>query len=229
MKKKIDFKNILILTLAYIVGCITSFILLYHKDISIKDIQLLLSHDTYVDEIDTNITQTAQIEPPVEVVEPITADICVDVSGAVKNAGVYCMKDGSRIVDALKKAGGFVNDSAYKYISMNINLSAKLQDNSKLYIPYIKDLYCESIEFELPQKIERVIQPIEVPTEEEETTTCVNINSASKDGLDSLPGIGPSTAQKIIDARPFTSIEDIKNVSGIGDSTYEEIKELICV
>lgn len=58
---------------------------------------------------------------------------------------------------------------------------------------------------------------------------CVNINTATLDELDGLQGIGASTAQKIIDARPYSEIEDIKNVSGIGDSKYEQIKNEICI
>jgi competence protein ComEA len=231
VEKKINFKNISVLVLTYLFGCISSFILLYRKDISIKDIQLLLSKDTYIEDVQvTELTNDTQ-EVVETVTEPIQApeSICVDVSGAVKNPGVYCLEEGSLMVDALKKAGGFVAEAGYKYISMNLNLSSKLKSSSKIYIPYIKDLYCETVEFELPSKIVKVIQPIETEVEEEGTPACININSATKEQLDSLPGVGPSTAQKIIDARPFTSIEGIKNVSGIGDSTYNEIKEKICI
>lgn len=65
--------------------------------------------------------------------------------------------------------------------------------------------------------------------ETDQGISCININSASIDELDSLPGIGQSTAQKIIDARPFSSVEGLLDVSGIGDSKYESIKDLVCI
>lgn len=231
MEKKINLKNISILIGTYLLGCISSFILLYRKDISIKDIQLLLSKDTYVEDTQSFQEELGPVVKEDAIIEPVKAptSVCVDVSGAVKNPGVYCLEEGTLVVDALKKAGGFISEAGYKYISMNLNLSAKLQANAKIYIPYIKDLYCETVEFELPSKIVKVIQPIETEDEEEETPACININSATKDQLDLLPGIGPSTAQKIIDARPFNSIDEIKNVSGIGDSIYSEIEVLICI
>ena len=61
------------------------------------------------------------------------------------------------------------------------------------------------------------------------TQSCININTATKDQLTTLDGVGESTAQKIIDARPFSTIEDILNVSGIGESTYAKFKDDICV
>ena len=62
-----------------------------------------------------------------------------------------------------------------------------------------------------------------------DSTECTNINSASMEELDALTGIGPSTAQKIIDGRPYQKIEDLLNVSGIGDATFAKFKDIICV
>ena len=163
-------------------------------------------------------------------------NIFVDISGAVKAPGVYCFYDGDRVVDAVKKAGGFIQTSSLQYIYRSINLSKKLSDSQKIYIPSTKELLCELKPFTLKE------EEIAPPDEEEGNTTglntnenteteieCVNINTASITELDSLDGIGPSTAQKIIDNRPYSSTSDILDVSGIGDATYQKFKDNICI
>ena len=182
-----------------------------------------------------SVYQVEHTECPVEE-EPTKCSIFVDVSGAVKNPGVYCFDPGQRVVDAVERAGGFVTTTSLPYVYRNLNLAKELINSQKIYVPSNSELLCELKEFTL--KEEEVISgntennTTGQTTQEEKQQAekeCVNINTATIAELDSLGGVGLSTAQKIIDNRPYNSVEDILNVSGIGDATYEKFKDNICV
>lgn len=171
-----------------------------------------------------------------------TCSLYVDTSGAVKQPGVFCLEEGSMVIDAITKAGGFTNTAAYRFVSRRINLSQKLVNNQKIYIPFEEEMECKILSF-LPQtkQVEIMISNTSttpLPTSEIEQNTdagtengsnCVNINNDSLEKLDSLPGIGAVMAQKIIDGRPYEKVEDLLNVSGIGESLFSKIKELVCI
>jgi len=171
------------------------------------------------------------IESETNVSLPVSqCSITVDIAGAVNNPGVYCFKDGSKIVDVVKKAEGFDKEVAYKYVSMKINLSELITDHQKIYIPFKEDVYCEIKSLQYINEEESSSQQTESSNNTSDSTqTCINLNTATKDQLITLNGIGESTAQKIIDARPFDKVEDILNVSGIGELTYNKFKDDICV
>jgi competence protein ComEA len=171
------------------------------------------------------------IESETNVSLPISeCSITVDIAGAVNEPGVYCFKDGSKIVDVVKRAEGFDKDVAYKYVSMKINLSELITDYQKIYIPFKEDVYCEIKNIQYVDNQESSSQQTEETNNTSDSTqTCINLNTATKDQLTTLSGVGESTAQKIIDARPFEKPEDILNVSGIGESTYDKFKDDICV
>lgn len=156
--------------------------------------------------------------------------IVVDIAGAVNSPGVYCFKEGAKIVDVVERAQGFAKDVAYKYVSMKMNLSDLITNHQKLYIPFEEDVYCEVKNLQYMDIKEAPKQEV-VPNnnQSDSTQTCININSATKERLISLNGVGESTAQKIIDGRPYSKIEDILNVSGIGQATYDKFKNEICV
>lgn len=169
--------------------------------------------------------------------------IYVDVSGALKEPGVYCMPKDALIIDAVNKAGGFTNEVAYRFVSRKINLAQKIVENQKIYFPFEKEMDCKILSF-LPEaeKVEIIVNNSVGDIGENTTTSssessssggnsekCININNASLEELDSLTGIGPSTAQKIIDGRPYEKIEDILNVSGIGESSFAKFREKICI
>lgn len=122
--------------------------------------------------------------------------ITVHVAGCVENEGVYQMKENSRVEDAIQQAGGLTSDANTK----SINLAQKIQDGQKIYIPSV---------------IEKEIT-MESNTPEAQGDEKVNINQATQTELETLPGIGPSTALKIMDYRKengwFKTIEDLKNV-----------------
>ncbi len=139
----------------------------------------------------------------------------VDISGEVKNPGVYQVKKGTRLVDLIEKAGGLTQKANLDAI----NQASFVEDGSKIIIPS-KDGSSES-SGETGETSSGIT-----------ATGKVNINQASQDELMTLPGVGAVIAQRIIEYRSanrFGSIEDIKNVKGIGDATYEKLKDLIAV
>ena len=159
----------------------------------------------------------------------IAEPIIVHITGAVKTWGVIELEAGARIIDAVNKAGGFTEDAD----SAKVNLAYVLSDGVKIYIPNKSE---ESSAVTIKEYIteesgDNVI--VEEEQMKDSIDSLVNINKATQTELESLPGIGPSTAMKIISYRQeqgfFNNIEDIKNVSGIGDSKFESIKDLICV
>lgn len=171
-----------------------------------------------------------KMESLAEDAENMEEIIMVHITGEVKNWGVIELPQGSRIIDAVNKAGGFTDDADVEAV----NLAYVLSDGIKVYIPSKNE---EKIgEFTTEEYItadsgDNVITGGEKM--EEKKNDLVNINKATQTELETLPGIGPSTALKIISYRNengvFLSIEDIKNVSGIGDSKFESIRDLICV
>jgi competence protein ComEA len=146
---------------------------------------------------------------------PTDKPIVVHVTGAVPRPGVYALPQGARIQDAISAAGGFLAEAN----KANINLAQMLEDGEKIDIAYI-----EGASPVLATPLPEVVAT---------TTELIDINTASIAELDTLPGIGPTTAQRIIDYRtqngPFLNIEDIINVSGIGPASYERFKDLITV
>lgn len=158
--------------------------------------------------------------------EHVAEKIIVHITGAIQNAGVIELEKGSRIIDAVNEAGGFTETADTE----KINLAYELKDGVKIYIPNIND------EESANSKEYITDSSGSLPTIEENKTEkilLININKASQSELESLPGIGPSIALKIILYRQengnFLQIEDIKNVQGIGESKFENIKQFICI
>ena len=161
----------------------------------------------------------------------------VYITGEVKNPGIYELEENSRIKDVIEKAGGLKETADIT----DINLATILQDEDKITIP-TKDKKMEE-----KQNTERIQSNKQSKTTEKSQNTTsistnttgknqntkVNINTATQTELETLPGIGPSTASKIVSYRKengkFKSIEEIKKVNGIGESKYKKIKELIKV
>jgi len=146
---------------------------------------------------------------------PTEKPVIVYITGAVPRPGVYALPKNARVQDAISAAGGFLAEAE----KSQINLAALLEDGEKLDIPYLEGA--------------SPVLATPVPDVVTSTTELININTASIAELDALPGIGPTTAQKIVEYReqtgPFINTEDIINVSGIGPGTYERIKDLITV
>lgn len=179
------------------------------------------------------------LEETEEVTKEEDTKIIVHVSGAVNKEGIVELEENSRISDAIDKAEGLKENADTK----NINLAFKLEDGMKIYIPTIGESIAENEVNENNNMIDEnskyvtsesgVAQEENNGQTEEKKSEKVNINKATQTELEGLPGIGPATAIKIINYRnengKFKNIEDIKEVSGIGDAKYENIKDLICV
>lgn len=164
--------------------------------------------------------------------------IYVDIKGAVKNPGVYKLKDNSRVIDAINIAGGLIKNSNTVY--MNLSKILKDTDVVKVYTnSEVEEAFKEEkIEIVEPCICEEVIcdlntnEDVENSDDKEESVK-ININSASILQLDSLNGIGEAKAKAILEYRNtngnFIKIEDIMNVPGISESLFEKIKDFITV
>lgn len=146
--------------------------------------------------------------------------IYVDVSGAVNNPGVYLLESANRIQDALLAAGGLSANADWLRVSQTINLAAKLTDGTKLYIPTTGEQFMTS------QDIQNGGEQTSVMVANAGT---ININQASENELDSLPGIGEITAGKIIKNRPYQSINELVEKKVVGTNVFEKIKDKISI
>ncbi len=165
----------------------------------------------------------------------------VDIKGYVKNPGVYEVEEGARINDVIRLAGGLKKDGTTE----NINLSKKIIDEAMIVISSKADLKkATSCPTEATSKQNSTVENnetsfgVDTPsvTEVAPTTspqnTKISLNTATKEELMTLSGIGEKTAEKIIEYRTnekFVTIEDIKKVSGIGDALFEKIKDFITI
>ena len=147
--------------------------------------------------------------------------ITVYVSVAVNKPGIVTLNEGDRLAKAVEKVGGTT-----KKADLNgINMAIKLQDEMHYIVPRIGEVVKDSAS--------EVVSEGNFNQAESSKTSQININTATIEELDKLPGVGEATANKIVNHRSengeFKSIEEIKNVNGIGDKKFEEMKNLICV
>lgn len=179
---------------------------------------------------------SASAKEKVDISKNDSTTVYVDIKGAINNPGVYEMSSDSRIIDVIKEAGDLTEEADTSIL----NLSKKVEDEMYIII-YTKEEMVSYKEKLIPNKtiVKEVEKKIVCPDEENDACltsntssigTKININTASKEELESLPSIGKTKAESIIKYREnnkFNSIEDIKNVNGIGDSLYEKIKDNI--
>ena len=139
----------------------------------------------------------------------------VHVQGEVKKPGIVEIEENSRVIDAIEKAGGLTEKANLR----NINLAEKVIDGTKIYIP--NDL----------EEERNIEENIENKKKDENKEIKVNINNATQTELESIPGIGPTTARKIIEYRKengkFKSIEGLKEISGIGENKLKNMAKYI--
>lgn len=158
-------------------------------------------------------------EPILLSAPPNPAPWVVHVEGAVSRPGVYELSAGSRVRDAIDLAGGFLPQAD----GGKLNLAAFLEDGGRILVPEKQEQAAASSMLAGQSPGQRENLPVEL----------ININTADAARLEELPGIGPVTAQKIIDYRntegAFAAIADIQEVSGIGPVTFERIKNMITV
>ncbi|MDR2458436.1 MAG: helix-hairpin-helix domain-containing protein [Clostridiales Family XIII bacterium] len=163
-------------------------------------------------EKETVISTTSKEIDKIETTDEVETktEIFIDVQGEVKNPGVYAIVENSRIFEIIKKAGGLKKGADIS----NINRAKVLIDGEKIYIP---------------KKSETNNGTGTMETE----NNLININTATSTELQEINGVGPATAEKIITYREqeggFKKLEDLLNVSGIGEKTFEKLKAFVCI
>ena len=138
--------------------------------------------------------------------------IAFDIEGAIENPGVYNLPQDARMQDILVASGGLSVNADRDWVSKNLNMAQRLEDGGKVYIPRVGET--ESIKGNTGTDLAR---------------GQININTATIQDLDSLPGIGVVTAQKIIDGRPYQAVNDLVSKKIVNSKVFEKIKEKISV
>lgn len=144
----------------------------------------------------------------------------VDVEGAVASPGLYLVSADARVNDAVAAAGGMTSDADRQ----RVNLAQKVEDGMQVYVPSRE---------EAPAATGTTTTGAGQASSSGASKGKVNLNTASVEELQTLSGIGPSLSQRIIDYRqangPFKSVDDLRKVSGIGDTRFKSLKDLVCV
>ncbi len=165
--------------------------------------------------------------------EETAAEILVHVSGAVHNPGVIRLQEGARVYQAVELAGGMTDDAD----SLSINLARALRDEERIHVLRKGETPLPGGSADSPDTLghgPRSFSGSSDPGGLSDTSDdLININTADSDTLQTLTGVGPSTAAKIIEYRqrygPFRAPEQLKEVSGIGEKTYGRLRDRICI
>ena len=205
-----------------IIGVIVAFLIMFiiYKNVETRD---------YIEQDDSQMmvqnTDEKSQNKDNQIKESIE-QIIVHIAGEVNAPGIVSLNEGGRIEDAIKLAGGLTENADIS----NVNLAYVLDDGVKIIIPK-KGTENESEEIIKEDAGKGII--LEDGFEVGKKIELININKATQEELEKLSGVGASLAEKIIDYRnkngKFSNIEDIKNVSGIGESKFNSIKDFICV
>jgi competence protein ComEA len=162
------------------------------------------------------IMEDEEVEKQAEPIQE-TVNIIVDVKGQVKTPGVYTSSQGERVIDVINRAGGLTENAD----ESRVNFAEHVQDAMVIYIPAKGEDGSEIIGS--PSNLNNGGS----------SQTKINLNKANETELQNLPGIGPSKAAAILEYRekngPFKRVEDLKEISGIGDKTFEKLKDIISV
>ena len=223
-----------ILLIIMLVEFVYLFYILDDKKDVIKEENKTILNDKTIEKTKENITSTGTIY--------------VDIKGNVLNPGVYTLDSGSRVIDVVTQAGGFIEGANTRFINLSkvlndgdvivIYSNAEIEEAKKSKIIYVETpCICEEVKNDacITQNVE--VEEPNIPDNavipEDNNNGKININTATSEELQTLSGIGESKAQAIIDYRntngPFNSIEEIVNVSGISENLFAKIKEDITV
>lgn len=223
MLENMDKKKIIIIIVICIILIVGSVWYLMQNNLDGEDM-------IFEDEWEDNNQNVSNIAVEVNEIIEEKVKIVVDISGQVVSPGVITLDEGARIIDAINTAGGTTKDADLS----KVNLAYILSDAQKIYIPSINDK--ENSTYISKESGEGVVisgSSNENNSKNEGENLMININTANEDELQKLPGIGSSIASRIVAYRKengkFNTIEDIKNVSGIGDSKFNNIKNNIYV
>jgi len=158
--------------------------------------------------------------------------IFVDVSGAVMNPNIYKATLRSRLKDVLIMAGGLSANANRDFFYRNFNLASYVYGQEKIYIPHNYEIW-QGI-FTEPHRIIDFTKPVKLTDKiidnyQTNTDNLVNINTATSNELDALPGIGPTTAQKIISNRPYVSVQELLDKKAVSKNVFSKIKDKVKV
>ena len=160
-----------------------------------------------------------KVYPKESLVDPKTTVLKVDVSGAVNTPGVYTLVPDSRMEDLVVLAGGFTNLVNKEFVAKSLNLSQKVTDGMKVYIPF---------EGEETSTV-KIAATTSTNTLAASTTNSalIGLNTATDSLLDTLPGVGPATIKKLVDGRPYSDINELLSKKVVGKATFDKIKDLV--
>ncbi len=206
LKKLKKFKvELFLLITAFFIAIISVVVYIYNnKNLSIKD-------------------ETVQES----VLSASSSRMVVDIAGAVESPGVYEATPGARLKDILIQAGGLSKEAEREYIARNFNLAKRVTDQEKIYVPSRTEI--ASGIFTEPQKILDYTSPAEKENSvvRNSNSQKININRATLDELNTLAGVGKMTAEKMIQNRPYKSVEELVSKKVVNKGVYEKIKNLI--
>ena len=155
--------------------------------------------------------------------------IYVYIAGSVHSPGVYPLPDGARLYQALDAAGGLTDTAQRDFIERNINLAAQLKDTDKVYFPSIAEV-TQGIYVENSKQILHVTEVSPSSSSDpanQNVTELISLNDGTQQQIESLSGVGPITAQRIIAARPYTQIEDLVGRGIVKQAFFDKIKAQI--
>lgn len=138
--------------------------------------------------------------------------LLIDVAGAVVKPGVYEIAQNGRYGMALEAAGGLAEGADQDFVAKNLNMAEKVKDGQKIYIPYKND---------------QTLNSNDQVNSNHQNSNKININSASQSELESLSGIGPATAKKVIENRPYSDIKDLVDKKVLGQKVFDQISDQI--
>lgn len=162
----------------------------------------------------------------------INHNIIIDIAGAVVKPGVYEVSSSARLQDALNLAQGLTEEADKIFFSRNFNRARLLSDQEKIYIPFSWEINtgifvenARTLDYSNPV----VPTNNSVVTNTNQSPIIINLNTASAEELDTLPGVGAVTVNKIINGRPYNTIEELLNKKVVNKGVYEKIKSLITI
>jgi len=183
--------------------------------------------------IPTADTTGEEMDEEVGIVESCADGFWVDVGGAVAVPGVYCLPVDGIVRDGINEAAGFSADVCAGWVDRNVNQAEMLEPNSKVYVPGKKDVECASVSENNVQSVLVSQGSSSAVPLGASASGCsqgkISLNSASQSEVESLTDIGPVIAGRIVAGRPYAAIEDIMEVEGIGQKTFESIKGELCL
>ncbi len=198
----------------------------------VTSIFIFLAKNWYLEEPEEGEDQILIVE---EETQEESSGLIVEIAGAVNEPGVYTLRESTRVADLVKKAGGFSKQALETWITRNLNLASLLKDAQKIYIPFKWDENT-LVEEKEPHVLTLVNDSLlETPEMSKETTSTstsnrdgvVNINTATGEELESLPGVGPVYAGKIVAGRPYEDFQDLQQRAGLTESVLAKIDQLI--